>query len=313
MIIKSTPFVYNMDVLVNPTIMAMSNAILHTVAYADVFDYPLTSGEIHRYLIGIHTSRETVEQFLRDVRLLTNVEGYYTLPGREMLAKIRRRRERISSQLWPQAISYGRIIAGLPFVHMVAVTGALAMNNVEKGADIDYLIVTEPDRLWFCRALVLLIGRLAALQGVSLCPNYLVSLRTLDFPDKTLYAAHEIAQMVPLAGLDVYDQIRERNGWVGRFLPNADSLPATPLISSPSVSHSLVRPVLEAVLRTTPFAHLERWEMHRKIRKLRREQGASPESVFSADYCKGHAHCHQARTQVALGERLNRLGRESLS
>lgn len=293
----------------NITSSDLANAILHTAAYADVFDYALTCGEIHRYLSGLHAPRSAVEQFLQDSSLLANAEGYYTLPGRETLAGTRRQRERVAARLWPQAIAYGRVIAGLPFVRMAAVTGALAMNNVEEGADIDFLIVTEPGRLWFCRALVLLAGRLAALQGVTLCPNYLVSLRTLDFPDKTLYAAHEIAQMVPLAGLGVYAQLRHENAWVASFLPNASGAPAMPWLASQPALQPMAR-LLEAVFKTTPFTSLERWEMNRKIRKLRREQAASPESDFSADYCKGHAHRHQAHTQVALEKRLNRLQRE---
>jgi hypothetical protein len=285
----------------------LSNAILQTAAYADVFDYPLTSGEIHRYLIGLHAPREEVERFLQESRLLSWVEPYYSLPRRENLVETRRRREGIAAGLWPQAIGYGRLIARLPFVRMVAVTGALAVNNAEEGDDIDFLIVTEPGRLWFCRGLVLLVRRLAVLQGVALCPNYLVSLRTLKFYDRTLYTAHEVTQMVPLAGLDVYDMIRRQNSWVRRFLPNASSPPVTPFTSSETISRTLGRPAWEAVLGTKPFSTVEHWEMNRKIRKLRCEQAASPESDFSADWCKGHLHRHQARTQAALAERLDRL------
>jgi hypothetical protein len=288
----------------------LSNAILQTAAYADVFDFPLTSTEVHRYLIGIHTAREEVDQILVGGKLLSRIGDYYSLPRREHLVQVRGRRERISARLWPTAAAYARLIARLPFVRMVAVTGALAVNNADKGDDIDFLIVTEPGRLWFCRGLVLMIRRLAALQGVTLCPNYLVSLRTLKFADRTLYTAHEIAQMVPLAGLDVYDQIRKQNAWVASFLPNADSPPFTPFFSSGPVSKTLGRPAWEAILRTKPFSTVEQWEMNRKIRKLRREQAASPESDFSADWCKGHVHRHQARTQAALAERLDRLQRK---
>jgi hypothetical protein len=288
----------------------LSNAILHTAAYADVFDYPLTSTEIHRYLIGIRAPHEAVAHFLREVMPLSKVGGYYSLPSREKLVETRRRRERIAAQLWPKAIEYGRLIARLPFVRMVAVTGALAVNNAEEGDDIDFLIVTEPGRLWFSRGLILLVRRLAALQGVTLCPNYLVSLRTLVFGDRSLYTAHEITQMVPLAGLDVYDQIRVQNAWVGRYLPNAHSAPAAPFNSSHTISRTLGRPAMEAVLRTKPFSTLERWEMNRKIRRLRCEQAASPESDFSADWCKGHVHRHRERTQAALDERLDQLQRK---
>lgn len=285
----------------------LSNAILHTAAYADVFDYPLTSAEIHRYLIGIRAPYETVARFLREGTQLSRVGDFYSLPNREMLVETRQRRERIAEQLWPKAVEYGRLIARLPFVRMVAVTGALAVNNSEEGDDIDYLIVVEPGRLWSCRVLVMVVRRLAALKGVTLCPNYLVSLRTLAFSDRSLYTAHEIIQMVPLAGLEVYERMRLQNAWVGHFLPNAHSAPLPPFTISRRIYRNLGRPALEAVLSTKPFSALERWEMDRKIRRLSREQAVSPESDFSADWCKGHAHRHQARTQAALDERLSRL------
>jgi len=48
---------------------------------------------------------------------------------------------------------------------MVAITGSLAMNNVENNPDIDYLVVTVGGRLWMVRAMVLAAARLAALHG----------------------------------------------------------------------------------------------------------------------------------------------------
>ena len=132
----------------------LGQAILQTVAYADIFDYAITGKEILRYLTKTPASSQQVsvrlEAFSRS-RRLSRQGGLYTLPGREDLAKIRRQRAAIAEELWKPAIRYGRAIARLPFVRMLAVTGALAMDNAEAGADIDYLIVTEPGRLWLCR------------------------------------------------------------------------------------------------------------------------------------------------------------------
>lgn len=283
---------------------SLNDAILQTAAYADVFDFALTGAEVHRYLIGVACTREEVDAALCTGILSRTAEGTYTLPGREMLGEVRRRREAFAAWLWPRALRVGGLIARLPFVRMVAVTGALAMNNMETGGDVDFLIVTSPGRLWFCRGLVLLAGRLGAGLGVTVCPNYLVSLQALKFPEQTLYTAHEVAQMAPLAGMEVYDRIRQQNSWAERFLPNAAG---PPVGTSHPISHSLDRPTLETVLQAAPFSALERWEMNRKVRKLRREQAGSPESDFSADVCKGHAHRHGARVRAALAERLNRL------
>ncbi len=290
------------------------DAILQTAAYADVFDYPLTAVEIHRYLTGVRASPESVELALDSGLLsggpvLRKVENFYTLPGRETLAHTRLRREEIAGQMWPEAVRYGRLIASLPFVRMLAVTGSLAMNNVERDPDIDYFIVTVPGRLWTVRALALAAARMAALQGARLCPNYLVTERALVFPEQSLYSAHELAQMVPLYGMDVYARIRALNRWTDTYLPNAAGAPPSPK----NVSIDTRRPPSYSSPRTSHFSLLtlfENWEMERKIRRLSREQRDSPESCFGADVCKGHIHRHGQRTEQFLRERLERLALE---
>jgi len=277
-----------------------------SVVYADLFDYPLTAAEIHRYC-GVKASFTTIYAEIQRFGFLSQSGDFYTLSGRESLAAVRARREDISSRLWFHALRYGRAIANLPFVRMLAVTGSLAVNNSESHADIDYFIVTEPGHLWTCRALALALGRLAALQRLNLCPNYLVTTRALTFPDQNLYAAHEIAQMIPLYGLDVYAEIRRRNAWVADFLPNADVAPPTPASIKLTESRPRLRPVFETAMRTPPWTWFERWEMERKVRKLSREQGDSDESAFSADVCKGHDQRHQSRTQHLLGSKVSQL------
>jgi hypothetical protein len=284
----------------------LKRAILLSVAYADVFDYPLTAGEIHRYC-GMKTSFTTLYAEIQTFGFLSQSTNFYSLPGRESLVAVRARREEISSSLWPHAQRYGRLIAGLPFVRMLAVTGSLAVDNAESRADIDYFIVAEPGHLWTCRALVLALGRLAARQGLNLCPNYLVTTRALEFHDQNLYVAHELAQMVPLSGLDIYADIRRRNAWVAEFLPNADGAPPMPATIKGAESPFRLRPVFEAVLRTPPAGWFERWEMDRKVRKLSREQGDSDESAFSADVCKGHDQRHLSRTRQLLDSKVSRL------
>lgn len=285
----------------------LRNSILQTVAYADVFDYPLTITEIHRYLTGMRASRSDVEHELGAGSFLSANEGYYMLPGRESLSQVRQRREKTASTMWHPAMGYGNVIAYMPFVRMVAITGSLAMNNVDRDPDIDYFIVTSRGRLWTVRAMALALARAAAVQGIRLCPNYLVSEDALVFPQHTLYAAHELVQMVPIFGLEMYERICWLNGWKNRFLPNAQGLP--PLTAQVRMLHrnETVGSFFENALRMPPAVWFERWEMDRKIRRLSREQSDSPESSFAADYCKGHNLQHGQKTEQVLRERLEKL------
>ena len=47
----------------------LETAIIHTVAYVDLFDYPVTAREIHRYLAGMAAPPEAVRTFLNNGRL----------------------------------------------------------------------------------------------------------------------------------------------------------------------------------------------------------------------------------------------------
>jgi hypothetical protein len=283
------------------------NSIFHTLAYADIFDYPLTAEEVYRYLTSMKASREGVARVLADETLFTRVDEYFVLRGREEIVKTRKRRAEFSARLWLKAARYGRIIAMLPFVRMVAITGSLAMNNTDEGKDVDYMIVTVPGHLWTCRALALLIARVAKLENIQLCPNYLITTNALELKERSLYVAHELAQMVLLSGMEVYDEIRRRNGWVESYLPHASGAPDVPQGAKHVTMPSALQRILE-ILFSLPFGHwLEKWEMNRKIERLTREQSLSFESYFSADVCKGHIDKHGENAVTALVVRLQLL------
>ncbi|MBI3967159.1 MAG: hypothetical protein HY329_16115 [Chloroflexi bacterium] len=291
----------------------LERAIVQTVAYADVFDYPLTADEVHRYLVGVVASVDAVRAALTNGRLvpryLTSCDGYFALAGNARSVDARRRRAGVAARMWGPALYYGRVIAALPFVRFVAVTGALTMDNVEPDADVDYLIVTEPDRLWICRALVIALVRVAALRGDRICPNYFISERALLLSERSLFSAHEVAQMVPLANLDLYRKIRELNDWTDSYLPNAAGPPKQVPVDAPRARR--VCALAESGLRTSLGVRLERWEMSRKLRKFSRRPAQHAEAVFGPDWCKGHFDGHGQRVLDAFADRLHALERRS--
>ena len=299
------------EINVDESLAAIERAIALTLTYSDVFDYPLTAREIHRYLIGEQASLETVSHVLvsgrQIARLLTYQQGYFTLRGRGQIVGTRQRRADIAAKLWPKAHLYGKLIALLPFTRMVAVTGALAVDNTDSNADIDFMIVTEPGRLWLCRALVILLVRWAALHSDTVCPNLFVSENALVYQQQDLYTAHEMAQMIPIAGQHIYRRMMELNPWTLDYLPNIQDDYSTQMepIFNPMMRR--LGDSAERFLRADWIDRFERWEMTRKIRKFNSAANWSNEANFSANWCRGYFNAHEQHTLLAYGERVKAI------
>jgi hypothetical protein len=254
---------------------------------------------------------ETVQTILNNGPMasqnLIRGHGFLALSGREAIIPKRLQRARAAAHIWPRATHYGLMIGSFPFVRMVAVTGALAMDNVEAGDDIDYLIVTRPGRLWLCRAIIIAFGvRPAARQGVVICPNFLLSERALAFPERDLFTAHELTQMVPVAGPSTYQRMLQVNSWTARFLPNAVDRRRAPGGESPD--RGALGFLAESALRTPLGAVLEHWEMSRKVRRFSQQAQGHAGLAFGADWCKGHFDHHGQRILQAFSSRLREMG-----
>lgn len=287
--------------------LTLEQAVLDTVAYGDIFQYPLTQNEVYRYLVGCKASplevSLTLQKLISIPGLLDYQDGYYTLAGKKTLVAVRQKRRETTARLWPKALYYGSWMAKLPFIRMVAITGSLAMDNLDLDGDLDFMVVTRGGRLWLARAMVILLVRWAAHRGVTLCPNYFLSEEALALSDQNLFTAHELVQMVPISGMNTFARLQQLNPWVETFLPNAFNLwqPS----SVPDGIQNRFQRFVEPLLLVPVFSSLERWEMARKIKRFERTAGNHPETLFNADCCKGHFDDHGLQVNKAFEDRVN--------
>ncbi|HET8630502.1 MAG TPA: hypothetical protein VFL91_24040 [Thermomicrobiales bacterium] len=285
----------------------LADAVLATVVYADLFDFPLDRDEIGRDLIGVAAAPGEVGRAL-DALLaageLRRAGEFIVLPGRAGLAALRRDRRARAARLWPRARRWGRALGALPFVRMVAVSGSLAVGNPDPRADLDYLLVTAPGRLWLVRAFAVAAVRLARPAGARLCPNYLLTTRALALDHRDLYTAHELLQAVPVAGAATYRRFRAGNAWAARWLPNRwRDAPAAPPESRLA---GLGRWAGERALGGTPGDRLEAWEGGRKRARFGGQGDGA--ARFTGDLCEGHFGHHRREILRAYLERCAALG-----
>ena len=283
----------------------ISRSVLDTLLYSDIFDFPLTAPEIHKYLYGRTATYDEVCRVLDSEPRFVREGNYITLPGRRELVSLREERELRSQELLPIALAYGRVIGRLPFIRMVALTGSLAVHNVSNDFDFDYMLVTKPGRLWTARAFVLLFGRWTRMQGHTICPNLLISENSLAWRQHDMYSARDFCQMVPIVGFDVYQKLIKVNPWVAEFLPNAYKELIGVSIEKKKLDFK--QSTFEFSLRGSFGDRLERWEMERKVVRFSRQEGYSEETIFSADICQGNFDHHRYRTEQEFQTRMNRL------
>ena len=285
--------------------MSLENAILKTLAYSDIFDYPLTAEELHRFLV-MPAKKDDVEQSVAKMKNISMNNGYYFLKNRHEIVGLRRNREAISVEAFKRAMFYGHILGALPFIRMVALTGSLAVLNLSKNPDMDYMLIARQGRVWTARAFAILLAKIASLFGDTICPNLIVSEQALELPVHDLYSARELSQMIPITGNDFYRRLWEANSWVKDILPNTNPMDCE--VSKISLAWEMGEIPLQGWLGNK----IELWEMTRKIKKFSAQPGFGAETVFTADVCQGNFHHHRKWTHDLYQERISVLDIENM-
>lgn len=212
----------------------MEKAILKTLIYADIFEYPLKAYEIHKWLIYKIGDLRQVEKGLQKLiknSKVKNKRGYYFIANRENLINKRLKRKKQSSKYFAKAQIISKSLKIIPWIKLIGISGGLAMENAEKTDDIDLFVITERNRLWLSRLLAL--GLLSVLSfrrkasdgkknaSGKVCLNLLLDEDHLKQQKEDLYTAHEVLQMKVLWRRDrVYSKYLLDNEWAFAFLPN---------------------------------------------------------------------------------------------
>ncbi len=210
--------------------MNLSDSILATLAYHDIFDYPLTAEEVQRYLIDKKASLKSISSSLvileRSDRIL-NKDNLYTLKKRNNLFTLRKQRVKYSQSKLKRAQLFSYPLSLIPTIKLVAISGALAMQNSCKNDDIDLFLITAKNTLWTTRLFtnLLLLPFKRHPKSVKTtdraCLNTFLDESNLKISPSNLYLAHEICQMKPIWDRgNTYHQFLKANRWVTKFLPN---------------------------------------------------------------------------------------------
>jgi predicted nucleotidyltransferase len=203
---------------------------ISSLIYHDIFDYPLAPLELIKWTAGNKVKFKNLE----NIKISTK-NGFLFLNGKEGSTLKRLMRKRISKRKLEKAKKAAKILSFLPTTRMVAVTGALAMNNANEESDIDFLMITKKGSLWTTRFLAMALLKVFGIPRRKygerstkdkLCLNIWLDESDLAWGknSRDIFTSHEISQVIPLVNKEqAYERFLSKNTWIADFWPNATS------------------------------------------------------------------------------------------
>lgn len=192
-----------------------------SIAYHDLFDYPLTGEELKYWQIG---SEQT------PMHKISKIGKFYSLSGRQEIILTRSNAKKPSETKYKIAQNASRFLSVIPSIDFVGITGSLSMGAARENEDIDLLIITSVGCLWITRLLCHVLLKIKRVQvrhwkdkdiRDKLCLNMFLETKNLSFADRNeIYTAHELLQIKPLFDRDsAYRRLLISNKWVRQFFP----------------------------------------------------------------------------------------------
>ena len=282
----------------------LRRAIERTIDYANQFDYPLTLPELRERLFSVKTDEASLARTLEAMDLSWDGKYVNSEPGRLVR---RRDRETASDHVIGLSWPHMRTVASVPFVRMIAFSGATAHRNMGD-EDLDLFAVIEDGKLW---AVLLAVTIWAKLKGLrkNICLNYIVSDRALPLFEVDPFTAQQAAALKPFFGKRVYDRFIDVNPFIQRHFPNFER--AIHRDQYDEIPEPGLKKVFETVLRWGPIQVLDRiseWVLGSYLQAKERDAQTNGRSelLLGRRWIKLHLQGHRRAT-------LDRFGRQSPS
>lgn len=210
-----------------PTVSSESldEAIFKTVAFFDVFDFPLRMQELSERLLAYEATEDEVRGVAEVSQRVHFVDGYVILPGREEIIARRQTNLACDLELWKTIQRYLWIFQAVPGVVSVSICNRLAMTQGAVESDIDIFVVAREGRMFFVRSCLLLLTHIFGVRrhddkvSARFCLSFFVdrsstNLERLAEGPSDIYLAYWTLLLHPVVG--ALDMCRE-NPWLAKF------------------------------------------------------------------------------------------------
>jgi predicted nucleotidyltransferase len=210
----------------------LTEAIIATLAFFDIYKLPISGRRVWELLYRVQATPEAVTlelQRLAQLGIIVFKDGMYALEDWDA-KKIQANQIEIEKR-WTRIRRYYWILSAVPFVEHISVINSVAMGNADHESDIDFFVVTKPERLYFVRSVIIVLFKLLGVYknkrqiNMRFCFGFYItsdslSLKELLLPGEDPYLVFWLGTITPIFSLKYYEKLVKENRWIHSWLPN---------------------------------------------------------------------------------------------
>jgi len=309
----------------------LEKAILQTISWFDIFDYPLTEWEIWKWNLQLATDnkqiifkeiKEVLEKSEEFKKLISYKQGFYFLKWQNQIVGKRKLRYLVAEKKQKKLIKIAQFLKLAPFVRVMAVATGLAYSNSKEEDDIDLFIITEKSKIWTARFFSVLILKFFRARPTiknkknKICLNFFIDQSAANLENVKLseddgspdiYFIYWLAWLYPIFQQDdTWQKFISQNNWFKKYLPcYFPQQPAKRRLVCLDRISGLVKVILENIFLSNFWENLFRfWQMKIMPRQLRDLANKSSSVIINDSMLKFH---DKDKRQEYLGKFKNKI------
>src|SRR5688500_10186082 len=233
--------------------------------YFDIFYYPLNKSELSMAIKDPEELEDALDE-LKSSGIIDQNNEWYFIAGRKYSKRIVEKSN--SNHALSKAKRYASLINQFPFVRGVYISGSLSKDWADETTDVDYFIITQPQRLWLCRTILILFKKIFLLNSRKyFCLNYFIDTSNLEIQEKNIFTATEISFLKPVINESLFDTFINSNGWTQKYYSQL----STDKLNLVNSKTTLLKKCLEWMLNGKLGEWLDIWSMKRTLQFWKRK------------------------------------------
>ncbi len=295
-----------------------NQAVLATFAYFDIFKIPLNRSQITENLLFLKTNENEIQKTLSSFKK----EGdFYSIDLNKIDYEEKFER---SQKYWEKVKRFRFLFSICPFIKLVCVCNSLCINDIDENSDIDLLIITEKNRIFFARFFITLLTSIFGVRRhgkkikARFCLSFFVSEENMDFSriaikPYDIYLAFWIKTLQPIAGdFKVYENLlKENNSFLNLYFTNKINLNREHFIERnfiEKISKKIIEKIFSFDFINQRFRDFQITRAKKKMEKLANNNG----TIINDEMLKFHDNDMREKIRTKWEEKLSLISKSTL-